>query len=117
MSLIDTKIIKQLSTDVGEDMLGDLISIFISDTEERMKAMKLQLEERDLANLAITAHTLKSVCAQYGATVTSARAKELELLCHDKSAEDSLDKITSGVEGLCSDLNLVIKELSTLNLV
>ncbi len=116
MSYIDTKILKQLSVDVGEDMLGTLISIFISDTEERMKALKLQLQERDLNNLAITAHTLKSVCAQYGATSTSAKAKELELLCRSPEASSSLEQITRDVNSLSDDLEQVIQEIGQISI-
>jgi len=116
MAFIDSKILKQLSVDVGDDMLGTLINIFVSDTQERMKALELQLQEKDLNNLAITAHTLKSVCAQYGATSCSAKAKELELLCRDSNASSSFSKITEDVNSLISDLEKVIEEISSISL-
>ena len=67
MSRIDVNILKQIGNDVGMDMYDSLIEIFISDSSERLESLKSQFENNDLAKLKITAHTLKSVCAQYGA--------------------------------------------------
>lgn len=114
MDLIDINVLKQIGNDVGLDVFDSLIEIFISDSEERLESLKNQYADRDLANLKITAHTFKSVCAQYGAMSCSAIAKELEKLCADPSSD--INVIGEKVEALTCELGQALKEIKTISI-
>ncbi len=111
MQLVDHNILKQMSIDVGGDMLGTLITYFVDDTRERIKALNTQFEGRDFASLAVSAHTLKSVCAQYGVMQCSSHAKEIEMLCREDFPEQKADEIKQKLDALCNELNQAIEEI------
>ena len=114
MSRIDVNILKQIGNDVGMDMYDSLIEIFISDSSERLESLKSQFENNDLAKLKITAHTLKSVCAQYGAMGCSAIAKDLEKMCVDHPSDN--ETIGKTVAQLSNELNEAMKEIKEIKI-
>lgn len=116
MGYVNLDILKQMSIDVGEEMLGTLITFFVDDTNERIRAFRVQLEQKDYANLGISAHTIKSVCAQYGVMECSAKAKELELICRGKDPEAREAEIRTRVEELCRDLAAAVVEIKNITL-
>jgi HPt (histidine-containing phosphotransfer) domain-containing protein len=116
MGYVNRDILKQMSIDVGEELLNTLINVFVDDTTERIKAFKIQLDKKDYANMGISAHTMKSVCAQYGVMECSAKAKELELICRGPQPELKESEIRKMVEELCSDLKAAVEEIRDISL-
>ena len=116
MGYVDRSVLKQMCADVGEDMLETLISYFVEDVTEKIASFKIKLENKDYKSLAVLAHTMKSVCAQYGITQCSAHARELEALCHSENASASAEDIASRVNALCSELEGVMEEIRTVTL-
>jgi HPt (histidine-containing phosphotransfer) domain-containing protein len=116
MGYVNHDILKQMSIDVGDEMLGTLITFFVDDTSERIKAFRVQLEQKDYASLGISAHTVKSVCAQYGVMECSARARELEMICRGKEPEAHESEIRTRVEELCRDLAAAVEEIRNITL-
>lgn len=111
MSMVDGKILRQMGVDVGEDSLSTLISYFVSDTEERIKAFQEQFSSGDFSALAVSAHTLKSVCAQYGVMDCSLQARELEALCRDPDAGGKAPEISRRIQRLIADLQTAMVEI------
>lgn len=114
MSNIDVNILRQMANDVGMDVFDSVIEIFISDSQERLEALKKQYEANDLVNLKVTAHTLKSVCAQYGAMECSTVAKDLEKMCVDHPSDREL--IGKTVDDLKEKLSVTLEEFKTIKL-
>lgn len=113
MGMIDINILKQIGNDVGMEMFDSLIEIFVADTSEKKETLKKLFEAGDISNLKITAHTLKSTCAQYGAMECSGIAKDLEKLCMDHP--DDKDKMSSLVNQLSEKLLVAIEEIKTID--
>ncbi|MBQ8707712.1 MAG: Hpt domain-containing protein [Succinivibrionaceae bacterium] len=116
MGYVDRSVLKQMCADVGEDMLETLISYFVEDATEKIASFKVKLENRDYKALGVLAHTMKSVCAQYGITQCSAHAKELEALCHSQDPSASAEDIATRVTALCSELEGAMEEIRTVTL-
>ena len=63
MNWIDQEILGQLSQDVGDELLPQLVTIFIEDGQKNLAELDQALERRDAGKLLLLAHTMKSVCA------------------------------------------------------
>ena len=81
MNWIDQEILGQLSQDVGDEVLPQLVTIFIEDGQKNLAELDQALERRDVEKLQLLAHTMKSVCATYGATLCQGDALQLEKAC------------------------------------
>ena len=81
MHWIDQPILEQLGQDAGEELLPQLVTIFIEDGQKNLAELEQALLRRDAEQLLLLAHTLKSVCATYGATVCHGEAQRLEQAC------------------------------------
>ena len=81
MELIAQDILAQLGRDTGTELLPELVTIFIEDGELNLRAMELALVDDNAEALLLLAHTLKSVCATYGAMLCREQALALESAC------------------------------------
>lgn len=81
MNWIDQTILGQLSLDAGNELLPQLVTIFIEDGQKNLTELNQALEQHDVEKLLLLAHTMKSVCATYGATICHGDAQQLEKAC------------------------------------
>ena len=79
MAWIAQEVLTQLGRDTGEELLPDLVAIFVEDGEVNLRALSAALANENAEALLLLAHTLKSVCATYGALVCHEQALALEL--------------------------------------
>jgi histidine phosphotransfer protein HptB len=84
MQWIDQQILAQLGRDAGEELLPQLMTIFVEDGHKNLDELTAALQERDAEHLLLLAHTLKSVCATYGAMQCHADALALESSCRQQ---------------------------------
>ncbi|MFC3914436.1 Hpt domain-containing protein [Pseudaeromonas sharmana] len=84
MQWIDQQIIDQLGQDAGYEILPQLVTIFVEDSEQALLEMEKALSSQDAETLSLLAHTLKSVCATYGANQSHLEAKALEMACRQQ---------------------------------
>lgn len=110
MEWIDRDVFAQLGRDTDESLLPTLVQIFVEDGESSMQAMAQALANRDREGLCLLAHTLKSVCATYGAGVCQEQASRLEQACR----QDDWPSIEAVIFQLQSTLPSTIAELRTL---
>ena len=85
MQWIDEGILAQLGRDAGEELLPQLVAIFIEDGQKNLDALVNALQTRDAEHLLLLAHTLKSVCATYGAMRCHDEALALENGCRQQA--------------------------------
>ncbi len=79
MKWIEQEVLVQLGRDTGVELLPDLVAIFVEDGDANLRALALALASENAEELLLLAHTLKSVCATYGAVICREQAKDLEL--------------------------------------
>lgn len=85
MHWIEQPILEQLGQDAGEELLPQLVTIFIEDGQKNLAELEQVLRRRDAEQLLLLAHTLKSVCATYGAMVCHEEAQRLEQACRQSN--------------------------------
>ena len=93
---IDEAIQKQLLEQLGETMFNDILTVFGSDTKERLAMIQSALESRTADTIAKQAHSVKGSAASLGLNtmVQQATALEVEALKGDWAT------IKDGVEAL-----------------
>ncbi|MHB8628198.1 MAG: response regulator [Aggregatilineales bacterium] len=87
---LDLKILAELST-LGKGnpaVLGRLIDIFLENTPKSLATLRTALVQTDAGSLRLTAHSLKSSSASYGATRLSNLCKELEVAARQNAWKD-----------------------------
>ena len=92
---IDRKAIQDLR-DEGENLLSDLVDMFIHEVPGQLATLEAALTKRDAGAARLTAHTLKGTGANFGASRMQALASAIE----EKGRSGSLD----GAAGTFVDL-------------
>jgi HPt (histidine-containing phosphotransfer) domain-containing protein len=87
----------------GEDLVGELATMFVADADERVKAMRKALADADADAMASSAHNISGASASLGATHLSSLCSTLE----HESATGDLSNGASLLEAVESELQLV----------
>lgn len=98
----------QLRQDVGDALLPELVALFNRDSQQNLTRLQQAMVASDLPLLTLQAHTLKSVCATYGAQVCQDQAKALEAAARSGDSE----KIAIWVGALSQTLPSTMRALS-----
>ena len=75
--MLDAEIIdrlEKLGRAAGEDLMGELATLFLADADTRVAALRQALADHDAASVSQSAHTMGGASANLGAT-------DLALLC------------------------------------
>lgn len=93
MTIIDEAVLNELTGMLGEQAISRMMTVFVTEAQERLSILRLLLLEYqngnglDLAEIDLQAHTLKSSSGSFGATALSVAAKRLELSAKAKETE------------------------------
>ena len=98
IALLDAATIAELRED-GDELLIDLIEIFLRETPDRLKMLAEGLAAGDTGQAERMAHTLKSSAASVGAESMRLVALEIESAAH----ENDLDRVRSLVDTLARE--------------
>nr|WP_237732554.1 PAS domain S-box protein [Shewanella schlegeliana] len=85
MTIIDEAVLNELTAMLGEQAISRMMSVFLTEAQERLNILRLLLLEYqngnglDLAEIDLQAHTLKSSSGSFGAAALCVAAKKLEL--------------------------------------
>lgn len=71
--------LRKLGQEIGEDLLGDLIKMYIENTPLIIGRIKEGIASNDAKKVELNAHTLKSSSANIGAKSLSLLAAQVEL--------------------------------------
>ena len=74
---VDRKVIQDLR-DEGENLLSDLVEMFIGEVPDQLAALEKALAKSDAGATRLTAHTLKGTGANFGASRMLALAGAIE---------------------------------------
>jgi len=83
---IDEQTIQNLR-DEGENLLSDLVEMFIGEVPRQLAALETALARKDAAAATLTAHTLKGTGGNFGASRMQVLASAIE----EKGRNGSLD--------------------------
>ncbi|MEE9423761.1 MAG: ATP-binding protein [Methylococcales bacterium] len=77
-NLIDHHILQELANDVTEEMMPEMINLFISETNKRLKIITSAAHQQDVMQITIESHALKSTAATFGAVHLATIFTQLE---------------------------------------
>jgi HPt (histidine-containing phosphotransfer) domain-containing protein len=92
--------------DGPQDILSEILSIFVQETPERLKIIENALDEGDYEQVAKTAHSLANSAGTLDLSATLENARSLET----SAREEDQEKINSLFETIKSDLTRVVSE-------
>lgn len=104
------KKITNLQSEGQPDLLGRLVSLFLTNTDRLVKEIETGLSGQDADTVRLAAHTLKSSSANLGAMRLSKICADIESAARQKQLESA----RSDIDILSFELNEVIAELKTL---
>jgi HPt (histidine-containing phosphotransfer) domain-containing protein len=88
MNVIDTETLaalRSLQEDGDDDLLAELIDLFLDDAPGRIAAIRAAVEVSDWGALAERAHSLKGSCASLGAVHMALLCGRLEAMGRDQA--------------------------------
>jgi HPt (histidine-containing phosphotransfer) domain-containing protein len=97
-SPIDETTIQELREE-GEDLLSDLVAMFIEEVPGRLAELEEALARKDPAATRLAAHTLKGTGGNFGASRMQALASAIE----EKGRNGSLDGAEATFIQLCAE--------------
>ncbi len=106
---IDREIIEQLREE-GDNLLNELVEMFIGEAPRQMEALALALGKGDAAAVRLAAHTLKGTAASFGAQRMQTLAKAIE----DKGRDGELDGASATLAELRAECERVREALERL---
>jgi len=114
MTVIDERLLDQLSTLIGGDKatLHELIDTFLEEGEEIVAEMKASLSNRNLETLRRGAHSLKSSAQDFGATSLSELNASLESQCKNgwpNNAPTQTTAISESFTEAAAELRMYVK--------
>lgn len=93
MTLINQSVFASLKEMSGDELLTELIDVFLVDSQRMIAEMQAALDARDVDAFRRNAHSLKSNAETFGATDLATQARDLEVIARAGTFEvgDRLD--------------------------
>lgn len=77
-NLVDTAVLQQLALDTSEELVPQMLKVFIRELAMRNDRIADSIKQKDLGALAREAHALKSSAATFGAAAIAEHARKLD---------------------------------------
>ena len=110
MGMIDKKQFLENFQYFDNEIVNEIINIFIDEYPERMETLKKNIDEKDFEQLKFNAHSLKGVVANFVAPEVQELARQLQL----KGAGKDLTGVEELYHSLKEKTALVVEELKEL---
>ncbi len=108
--MIDKKQFSENFQYFDNEVVTEIINIFIDEYPERMETLRKNIDEKDFEQLKFNAHSLKGVVANFVAPEVQELARQLEM----KGANKDLTDVESLFNELKEKSALVVEELKEL---
>jgi HPt (histidine-containing phosphotransfer) domain-containing protein len=92
MELIDLDTLRQLEEDTSREFLPQMVTLFCTETLDRVGKMRQAKQSGDFVALASEAHAITSGAGTFGARELQALARIVEQASHDGDYELALNK-------------------------
>ncbi len=77
-AILDKEVLESLRTSMGDEFFIELLDVFLLDSQAMLADLSSAAQAHDIETLRLTAHTLKSNSASFGATELSRLCSDLE---------------------------------------
>jgi HPt (histidine-containing phosphotransfer) domain-containing protein len=94
---LDTDILIALQ-EIMEDEYGNLLDTYLSDSEERIRALKEAFAEQELTQLRHVAHSFKGSSSNMGAVLLTNLCKELEEAARRNMSLSIIDEMIEDIQ-------------------
>ncbi len=94
-----------------DDLLVQIIDTFMSDTPQRLAALKESLESGDISNATLQSHSIKGAASAIGAERVREIALEMEKACRSGEDRDKVLSMLPGLERELEELRLFVGEM------
>jgi HPt (histidine-containing phosphotransfer) domain-containing protein len=84
---VDEKTLARLRRIGGDELVREIIELFLSDSEARLGALRTALDSDDADSVSFAAHSLRSSCGNVGAIAAADHCGRLEQLARDGSLD------------------------------
>ncbi len=78
IAILNEDVLERLRETMGDEFFLELLDVFLSDSQDMMAKLSRAAQQNDAETLRLTAHTLKSNSASFGATALSFLCERLE---------------------------------------
>lgn len=95
---VDEKILKQLVSDTSAEIVPELITLYIEDTQTRMALIEEAITKRDIASLEFETHSIGSSAIAHGNVKLHTLARNIEQLCRQNDARQAMEKAAALLE-------------------
>lgn len=109
-TVIDKEVWERMKSMTGPVFLVELIDVFLKDSPELIKEMRIGLAASDVERVQRAAHSLKSNSASFGANRLAGVSRDLEMLAKSGALEGAEPKL-SKLEAAYAQLLPVLEEL------
>jgi HPt (histidine-containing phosphotransfer) domain-containing protein len=92
--------LERLGADTGEDLMGQLTEMFLTDAGVQLDLMREALAQNDLSAVAWSAHMLSGASANLGAVELAGLSSELEIAAAAGELADGCGALESIATGL-----------------
>ena len=96
--LMNSETLQKLGNETSPEMLPEIVSIFIKETEERINSLPVAVDELDGDELIARAHAIKSSAGTFGALRLEDSARRIEQLGRDDKLDEARSEIASMLE-------------------
>ena len=93
--LLEDEILKQMARDTSEELVPQMISVFIQELTKRLNNIEFSIDNKKCADIAEEVHALKSSGGTYGALALQHEAKKIDALCKSDDCEKVLEQSLS----------------------
>lgn len=87
--------LRDLQSEEDPHFLKNYFNLFLQPLPQLIGAIEKSISEKDYAELAMSAHAIKSSSANSGVLLVSALCAELEKMGHAKSSEGAAEKLAT----------------------
>ncbi len=108
--LIDKEKFQENFKHFDNELIVEIIDMFINERDERLKTIKQNIDDKDMDALKFNAHSIKGVIANFMADVPRDHAKALEFKGKENDT-DGLDELFAKLDKSTLELAENLKEI------
>ncbi|MCL2914033.1 PAS domain S-box protein [Shewanella corallii] len=113
---IDTEALRQLADDIGAEVLPELLTLYIQDSNQRLRVFETALLEGDFQILEFEGHTLGSSAAAHGCASLCQAMRRVERACQENDLDQASELASSALEISIHSFNALEQWLTQLRI-
>jgi len=91
LPLLEKKVLEQLADDTSEELVPEMVGIFIKELNRRVEIIDKAIDSQNVADIGAEVHAIKSSAGTYGALKLQSLAKSIDALYKDGNKKQLLE--------------------------